>query len=262
LTACPNCGTVGDSTFCPVCGQRQGPLVPTMSAWLREVANELFLVDRTLPRTLGALVAQPGVLTREWLQGHRTKYLQPLRIYLTVALVFFACWAIFGTPSESWYTNRLQFMINAYVDGFNAGSRQRQLTGFSLSSDALARINARLDLIIPLISIPVVAFASRMFIPELKRLLAGGFVFSLHIHAFALVLAVVIVSLKAIFGNVPGWFGFEDISIIIMVIYLTLAVRNAFAGSLRDSFGVALGIALITVFVDAIVILAVYAVVA
>lgn len=47
-------------------------------------------LEGKLWRTLRLLVARPGELTREYLGGRRMPYLEPLRLYLTLSLIFFA----------------------------------------------------------------------------------------------------------------------------------------------------------------------------
>jgi len=54
-----------------------------------EVTEDLTHADSRLWRTLLALIFQPGLLTREFLDGRRVRYLPPLRLYLVLSLVFF-----------------------------------------------------------------------------------------------------------------------------------------------------------------------------
>ncbi|HEY4130944.1 MAG TPA: DUF3667 domain-containing protein [Gemmatimonadaceae bacterium] len=45
--------------------------------------------DGRFAATVRALVRHPGMLTREFLEGHRARYLSPLRLYLLASLLFF-----------------------------------------------------------------------------------------------------------------------------------------------------------------------------
>ena len=49
--------------------------------------------------TFRLLVAKPGELTREYLAGHRVRYISPLRLYLTCSVVFFLLRAIAPEPT-------------------------------------------------------------------------------------------------------------------------------------------------------------------
>jgi hypothetical protein len=45
--------------------------------------------DGRLASTLRALIRRPGMLTREFLEGRRARYISPLRLYLIASLVYF-----------------------------------------------------------------------------------------------------------------------------------------------------------------------------
>jgi predicted RNA-binding Zn-ribbon protein involved in translation (DUF1610 family) len=85
---CPNCGTAAPGNFCPQCGQEQ----ISVRLGLRDLARE-FLDDHVgwstkVPRTLWRLLV-PGALTLDFIEGRRARYLSPLRLYLTLSVIFF-----------------------------------------------------------------------------------------------------------------------------------------------------------------------------
>jgi Protein of unknown function (DUF3667) len=97
---CLDCGAVLNGKFCSVCGQKDEPL----KRGLRELALEFFqhpLIDTKLWRSLRPLLLRPGVLTVEYLAGRRTRYVRPLKLYLTVSVVFFALLALRVSP-DTW----------------------------------------------------------------------------------------------------------------------------------------------------------------
>ncbi len=51
--------------------------------------SDAFQFDARIWRTLGLLLFRPGHLTREYLAGHRQRYIPPVRLYLFVSIVFF-----------------------------------------------------------------------------------------------------------------------------------------------------------------------------
>src|SRR5262249_50743304 len=71
------------------CGQRAIPPHPT----LRELAGEAFVEfsgwDGKLAETLRTLIRAPGKLTIEFLEGRRSRFISPLRLYLTSSLGYF-----------------------------------------------------------------------------------------------------------------------------------------------------------------------------
>jgi hypothetical protein len=87
--ACLNCGAVLRGPFCSACGQRVVPPYPT----LRELAGDAFVEfsgwDGKFAETLRALLWHPGRLTREFISGRRVRFISPVRLYLTLSVVYF-----------------------------------------------------------------------------------------------------------------------------------------------------------------------------
>jgi hypothetical protein len=86
---CENCRTPLTGAFCAACGQsRRSPIV-TLPAFASHVMGELARLDSRLIRSVGALLFRPGHLTREYLDGRRVRYTQPVQLYLAAAAIFF-----------------------------------------------------------------------------------------------------------------------------------------------------------------------------
>lgn len=94
---CLNCGAAMHGPFCAMCSQRAVPSHPTV----RELAGDAFTEfsgwDGKFAETIRTLVAKPGELTRQWLDGRRVRFITPLRLYLTASLVYFLVQA--ATPT-------------------------------------------------------------------------------------------------------------------------------------------------------------------
>ncbi|MEP6730468.1 MAG: DUF3667 domain-containing protein [bacterium] len=88
-TACLNCGAALSGPFCAACGQRDIPPYPSTRELVVDAFWELSGWDGRFAATVRALVERPGMLTREFLEGRRARYLSPLRLYLLASLVYF-----------------------------------------------------------------------------------------------------------------------------------------------------------------------------
>jgi hypothetical protein len=86
---CLNCGTALTGSFCAECGQRDIPAYPTVRELAMDAVSEFSGWDGRVASTLQALVRHPGLLTHEFLEGRRARYISPLRVYLTASVIYF-----------------------------------------------------------------------------------------------------------------------------------------------------------------------------
>lgn len=84
---CANCGTALQGPFCSQCGQHVADYHRSLWRFLGEFFDNTICWDNKALRTLGPLLTQPGVLTREFMAGRRVRYVQPLRLFLFVSAV-------------------------------------------------------------------------------------------------------------------------------------------------------------------------------
>jgi hypothetical protein len=92
---CANCGAPLAGPYCSACGQRHHDVpVHHFGHFLGEALEDLTHADSRLWRTLLALLFRPGFLTREFLDGHRARYLPPVRLYLVLSVLFFLVMAL------------------------------------------------------------------------------------------------------------------------------------------------------------------------
>ncbi len=106
-TTCLNCGAVLPGSFCPACGQKDQPLRQPAHVFIAESVSEYFGLDGRLWRSLGLLLLRPGALTVAYLDGRRTRYLRPLRLYLTATVLFFFLLSLKDPLAETTQVSRL-----------------------------------------------------------------------------------------------------------------------------------------------------------
>jgi hypothetical protein len=87
--ACSDCGEPVDRNFCANCGQPTH-VHRSLLHLGEELLHGVMHFDARVWRTLPLLLGNPGRLTREWVEGKRTRYVSPLALFLfTVFLMFF-----------------------------------------------------------------------------------------------------------------------------------------------------------------------------
>jgi hypothetical protein len=99
LDRCLNCGAALSGQYCGQCGQRATSRLISLWELVRDAFGDLFELDSRLWRTLIPLLARPGRLTREYLEGRRARFMPPFRMYLVLSLVFFLV-AFFNPQSD------------------------------------------------------------------------------------------------------------------------------------------------------------------
>lgn len=87
---CHNCGAAVQYNYCSVCGQETRLHVASAGEFIHEFIGHYVALEGKLAQTLRFLMLRPGFLTAEYVEGRRKRYVEPLRVYLTLSLLFFA----------------------------------------------------------------------------------------------------------------------------------------------------------------------------
>jgi hypothetical protein len=87
---CPNCGTAVSDNYCAHCGQETRLHMPSLTEFVHEFITHYVALEGKLWGTFTRLLFRPGALTNEYLAGRRRRYVEPLRVYLTLSILFFA----------------------------------------------------------------------------------------------------------------------------------------------------------------------------
>ena len=98
---CANCAAPLTGPFCHACGQR-AHVHRSLLHLGEEVLHGLLHFDAKAWRTLPMLVAKPGKLTRDYIDGKRTRFVSPLALFLFMMfLMFFAVSSVTVTPANT-----------------------------------------------------------------------------------------------------------------------------------------------------------------
>ena len=85
---------------CPKCGQETALHPPSVAEFARQFGGNYIAPRGALWRTLASLLFRPGHLTLEWLAGRRRRYILPLRLYLSLSVLFFFLLQLTGAPQD------------------------------------------------------------------------------------------------------------------------------------------------------------------
>lgn len=186
---CASCECAFEGCFCPRCGERRlGTADYSLRAFAREALSTLTNLDSTVSRSFAALVARPGLLTREYLAGRRTRYLRPMQLFIFCNVIFFFVQPLtgFNTLTTPLYVhlNHLPYsplarqIVDRVVDAKGVSAREYELL-FNATIDAQAR--TLVVAMVPFLALLLTAMHRRRYFVE-------HLVFSVHFFAFFLLL--------------------------------------------------------------------------
>lgn len=95
--ACRNCGAQAPGNFCPNCGQATH-LHRSFTHAVEEFLHGVWHFDGKAWRTLPKLALDPGRLTRDYIHGHRARYIAPLALFLLSMFLMFFVFGLAGAP--------------------------------------------------------------------------------------------------------------------------------------------------------------------
>ena len=243
--ACPNCQSPTVDSFCAECGERQPSRADfSIRGLLGDAFHEVTSIDSRLLKSIIALLSEPGLLTREWFEGRRGRYVKPLSLFIMLNVAFFII-----QP----HTGLLSYKYQNYVYGTSPAARhrvslieRRRAQTRDTPEQFEARFNATLQdqkKTLLIFDIPVVAMTLALLYAWRRRFFAEHLVFSVHAYAFLLVFLgtmvpllylVVMPGLLALGASrdIMRWFdGERGISILLAIVmgsYLYLALRRVY----------------------------------
>ncbi|MGD8978050.1 MAG: DUF3667 domain-containing protein [Gammaproteobacteria bacterium] len=217
---CRNCDTPLEGPFCPQCGQRDVDLDRPLQALLGEAIREAFDLDGRAMRTLRTLFRRPGVLTNEYLAGHRRRYSSPIRLYLVVSVLFFVV--------AAWVVGR----------GMLLGEGQ------SLEADAPGQARFVSEDLPRLMFVLLPVFALLLKAVFWRRLYFEHLIHSLHIHSAAYLILVFLLPLEDA-ANRLVWALILQLGLAVyLVAYLLISVRRVYVASWTATVGKTAGVLL------------------
>ncbi|WP_299156863.1 DUF3667 domain-containing protein [uncultured Tenacibaculum sp.] len=99
---CLNCGHpfIQDEKFCPECGQKNKGKKITLISFIREVFAGFISWDAKFWKTLIPLLIRPGKVSRDYIDGKRTRYVNPFRFYITTSIIFFLIFSLISSYNK------------------------------------------------------------------------------------------------------------------------------------------------------------------
>jgi hypothetical protein len=211
-----------------------------------DFAAEQLGLESKVPKTLWALISRPGFLTREYLAGRRARWVLPLKLYLSMSVVYFL---LLSLPFAGNFRANVTFSDEDRA-GVDSVAQERVITGATISSDTtdsstsalerrlgenakriselspeeqVARFREGFTKWMPnaiFLLLPVFAAILYLLYRRTGRFFAEHLIFALHIHAFVFAVRAVSLFLPELLVLVGQLW---------ILVYLFLAMRSVYA---------------------------------
>ena len=105
-----NCGqSLSDENFCPNCGQLNNTAKPTFGQLIADTLANLFAWDSKFYLSIWPLMVRPGKLSLEIVNGKKSSYLPPIRLFVLMVIFTFLLFSIFNRANRGWdYVDHLR----------------------------------------------------------------------------------------------------------------------------------------------------------
>ncbi|NTS41023.1 DUF3667 domain-containing protein [Flavisolibacter sp. BT320] len=109
---CLNCGSTVIGRYCHQCGQENIVNHQSFLSLTKHFVYDILHFDGKFFHTVGYIFSRPGFVARQYAEGKRMRYLDPIRMYLFTSAVFFLVFFSINaiTPDENvtsgWLSNK------------------------------------------------------------------------------------------------------------------------------------------------------------
>ncbi len=268
---CLNCGAHLTGQYCGQCGQRAVGRFISIWQLLRDAFGDLLELDSRLWRTMIPLLNRPGLLTKDYLQGRRARYMPPFRMYLVLSLLFFVVaffnprddFAILYEPDvestvellpeeevsaeEDQEEDDPEFLSDCSIGEFNLGDWPEWIKR-RMTPERLVAVCERVQAIgqtglqkavlenIPaalIVLLPLMAFVLKLLYPLSRRYYVEHLLFFIHFHSFMFF----ILTLQILFTRLGEWIGFVETLFSLIVMAATLYIPVYMFVAMRHVYG-------------------------
>jgi hypothetical protein len=290
---CRNCGAHLTGKFCQECGQKR---FVESDRRLGHLAHEFLAnatdLDSRIWRTLRALLFQPGLLSHEYMEGRRARWISPISLFLAVCVIYFVA-PLHGSDVSLQFNSQVTARVRQLAAGpdeklsdaqrasegqahskftsplIDERVRERDATaraeskganGYSYRDYRLA-YNAKADDIskaLVILHMPFVALVLMVIFVRKHRYFAEHFVVALHFFAFTLLTLQIVVQGSVLWDFlVPTSWALPGSA---MDWFMRAAICAYTVAALRRAYGVGWGSATVaaTVMLAAVVAINIY----
>jgi hypothetical protein len=226
---CTNCGAPGARVYCRMCGEKQPHHHDlTVGHFFHDLFHELAHVDSKVFRTLRDLVVRPGELTVAYFAGRKTRYVAPLRLFLTLFALQFLAYTIYK-PVAIYRIDSVFRLDRSHQ--FETMLKRNAVKHHMDYAEMVEKIDHQWQKNMSMLNLAAIAGLAvwlKVLYARRRRFLGEHLVFAAHYMAFSYVMALAIWPVNLAVGitlNRPH-FVLVAVTSLLLCVYLYLAMRR------------------------------------
>jgi len=227
LHVCKSCGNRFEGNFCNRCGERVIHAADrSFKKLLSNILIAITFADSRFVRTLWLILRRPGFMSKEFTEGRRIKYLQPLSLFFVLNLVYFLFPVIqlfnaslhtqLGTPLAHFY----QRIVTA-----KAVSMDMDLASFSLVYNLKTVSFAKL---LVMVFVVISSLPLNILYRKRDRYFADHVGYIVELVCFNLFLNAIVLSVFAKFTGIGKYLNELSLTVIFITTNLYFVIRSSF----------------------------------
>ena len=231
---CPTCGQQFIGSYCVACGEKRVSHHDFSTRhFIEESVEGVTHFDNKFFRSIRDLLLRPGLLTKNFEEGRKVKFMKPMQLFIVCNVLFFLLVGgtnLFAVQLNSYLGSAKDALFDTrsyFTQKFGTGADLPQLTAVfqeKMASQSKSFI---------ILFIPFFALACALFFYRRRKPLALHLVFATHFFSFLLIFFTLFYLLfelpnkwlfhlsSASFNTFGTFFNFTA-----LVVYFTLAVRR------------------------------------
>lgn len=243
---CRSCDTKLEGEYCHNCGEKKFDKTElSLTHYIKSVFQEVTELDSTFFRTFVALLSKPGELTKAYLDGRKTLYIKPSKIYLILVPISFIILSNIE-PINFYDLKTLIKTDSTGILGQNLAKLAQQLKlDFPVFIEKFNEYIKNFSTFFSYIEVVFFALFLKLFYLRSNKYYVEHLIFSLHFYSFLFLLFIITSPLGFISAKV-----FSIIPSILYIAYLAIAIKQVYLETkikaLLKSVGLFLVVALLS----------------
>lgn len=191
LTNCPNCGAEVNGAYCQECGQSlKDHSDRSLTILIKELFQHAFFLDNRFFITVRYLFCFPSLMTVQFLNGQRKKFLAPIPLFLIFNLLYFSVKPL-TDYSLAFYDQVYSQPYSELIYDWVATKMKEKNISEAAYGPIYQRASDNISKTIMIINIPMMAFFIYLMAFKRRRFYYDSLIFAFHFFSivmFSLVL--------------------------------------------------------------------------